>query len=96
MSEPTGLEYTLPYRPRSIAELLTAFQLVSAREIKLVADGSPQQKAFVMGLRCALAWALHMPRGGRKLQQLMDGVPLIPVVGPLIGTEALDDLDRRE
>ena len=87
---------TLPYRLRPYAEIVTALQRITAEEIKVVNDGSPQQKSWCFGARAALAWVLQMPRGGRKIQEIMDGVPLLPVVGPLIGTEALDELGRRE
>lgn len=89
-------ENTLPYRMRTFAEMMTAYHRITNEELKVLREGSPQQKAWVIGARAAICWALQMPKGGLKIQKLMDGVPLLPVVGPLIGTEALEELGRRD
>ena len=64
---------------RTQGEVQAALQIVAARETNFV-DITPQQRAWFIGARCALAWVLGLPRGGRKMAELVDGVATPGVV----------------
>lgn len=57
-------------------EVTNAHALAAAYEMRHHQDLSDQQKAYLMGMRCALAWVLSLPTGGRKLSDMMAGIPL--------------------
>lgn len=60
-------------------EVQAAYQVCAAREMNFV-DISPQQRAWFMGARSALAWVLGMPKGGRKIEEMMRGLTTPGVV----------------
>lgn len=67
-------------------EVLNARTLVFEIERKSL-DISPQQLAYLRGIRCGLSWALCLPSGGRKLEEIVSGMLLPAVVPPLIGDD---------
>jgi hypothetical protein len=61
---------------------------------------SAEQKAWFMGARAALAWALGLAKGGRKIDELVgpaveergSGLVLPAVVDPHVGSRAVDEM----
>ena len=78
MSIPTRIFFReLPARTQE--EIQTCLQVVAARERDFV-NISPQQRAWFQGARAAIAWVLGLPKGGRKIAEMLDGVATPGVV----------------
>lgn len=64
---------------RTQTEVQACLGFLTARELNFV-DISPQQRAWLLGARCALSWVLGMPKGGAMIAKLIDGVATPGVV----------------
>jgi len=83
---------------RQAYEITNAHAVAATYEMRET-DLSPQQKAYLMGMRCALAWVLELPKGGRKLADMMTGIPLngvLPTMPVNEWSEALRKVQQGE
>lgn len=78
MSIPTMVYFRDVYA-RSQTEVQTCYQVCAARERDFVGI-TPQQRAWFQGCRAALAWVLGLPKGGRAVARMMDGIATPGVV----------------
>lgn len=89
MSIPTRVFHRDLYA-RTAAEVQNAVQLVLAKELNFV-DVTPEQRAWFLGARCALSWVLGLPKGGRKMAELVAGVDLRGAVSLQPGTDFINE-----
>lgn len=80
------------YKIKGEHEILSAHARVAAYETDYKSVMSPQQKAWLMGCRSALAWALGLPKGGKKVEEMLEGKNVFGVVDPLLGQRTLEDM----
>lgn len=84
------------------SELERARRVIANIEIaqSRVGNVSAEQKSWFMGARAALSWALELPRGGRKIDDLIgpptderqSGLVLPAVVDPFVGSKVMDEM----
>lgn len=86
------IERAEPMHVRGEHELLSMHARVAQYETDYKHQGSPEQKAWLMGARCALAWMLGLPKGGRMLERMLEGQALFGVVDPRVGTKTLESM----
>lgn len=91
-----GLAKERELTPPTPVELANARAVVANLEIAMTNAGncSPERKAWFMGCRCGLAFALGLPEGARKLQEMIAAQAAEGVINPFEGSKALDQQRR--
>ncbi len=77
---------------KELHEIVNAHAAVADQEIRYKHLMSPEQKAFMQGCRSALAWALGLAKGGRKVEQMLQKIPVFATVDPKVGTKTMEEL----
>lgn len=91
MSIPTRV-YFRDLLARTPEQIQGAHGALAAREMNF-RDVSPQQRAWLMGARSALAWVLGLPNGGRKVAELLEGIATPGVVSLTVATDFVEKRD---
>lgn len=71
---------------RTASEVQNAVQMLLAKEFNFT-DVTPEQRSWFLGARCALSWVLGLPKGGRKMAELVDGLDLRGALSLQPGTD---------
>lgn len=79
MSVPTIVLFQRELTAHSADEVQLCYQVLAARERDFV-NISPQQRAWFQGARAMAAWLLGLPKGGRKIAEMLEGVATPGVV----------------
>jgi hypothetical protein len=75
---------------RTASEVQNAVQLLVAKELNFD-NITPEQRSWFLGARCALSWVLGLPKGGRKMEQLIGGVDLRAAISLQPGTDFINE-----
>lgn len=89
MSVPTKVFHRDVYA-RTAAEVQNACQTLLAKELDFT-NITPEQRSWFLGARSALSWVLGLPKGGRKMAELIGGVDLRGAISLQPGTDFINE-----